>query len=76
MPSANRKIYGTTTMNEKGQIVIPVEARNMLGLEPGTRLMIMGAPFDGAVIVIKTELVETRIQSLTQALNEANEENT
>ncbi len=63
------KIYGTTTMNEKGQVVIPAEARTELGLEHGSRLAIIKAPFGDVLLVIKTEVLETQIQSLISALN-------
>jgi AbrB family looped-hinge helix DNA binding protein len=68
MPSFRPTIYGTTTMNEKGQVVIPAEARAELQLEPGTRLMIMKAPFGQAVMVVKTEVIESHMQSWSAAL--------
>lgn len=57
------KVYGTTTMTEKGQIVIPAEAREELGLIPGSRLLILGSP-NGAVIVVKAEVVEKSLRSM------------
>ncbi len=36
------KVYGTTTVGERGQIVIPVEARKELDLKPGDHLIVMG----------------------------------
>lgn len=64
----NRTIYGTATLNEKGQLVIPAEARTALNLQPGSRLMIMNAPFGEALVIVKTEEIERQIQSYTAAL--------
>jgi AbrB family looped-hinge helix DNA binding protein len=63
------KIYGTTTMNDKGQVVIPADARSELGMKPGSRLMIMAAPFTKGVVIVKTEVVEERLRSMTEALS-------
>jgi AbrB family looped-hinge helix DNA binding protein len=38
------KILGTGTLNDKGQLVIPSEARNSLGLKSGDKLVIMRSP--------------------------------
>jgi len=37
-----KSFYGTTTLGEKGQIVIPVDARKEMGLEKGDRLLVFG----------------------------------
>lgn len=39
---ADNKMYGTTTLGARGQLVIPAEARKDLGLKPGDRIMVMG----------------------------------
>ena len=38
---AKRHIFGTAKVGEKGQIVIPKEARAMFGLEPGDTLVLL-----------------------------------
>jgi AbrB family looped-hinge helix DNA binding protein len=35
-------VYGTTTIGEKGQVVIPAEARKSLKLMPGEKLLVFG----------------------------------
>ena len=37
-----RKFYGTTTLGEKGQVVIPAEARQSLNLKKGEKLLVFG----------------------------------
>ena len=39
--SRERHIFGTVKVGEKGQIVIPKEARAMFGLEPGDTLVLL-----------------------------------
>jgi AbrB family looped-hinge helix DNA binding protein len=34
------KLYGTASVNERGQIVIPAEARRELGIECGSKLLV------------------------------------
>ena len=40
----------TTTLSSKGQIVIPEDVRNALGLEPGAQFVVMG---DGDIVILK-----------------------
>ena len=42
--------FTTTKMSSKGQVVIPEEIRRRLGLEPGTRFLVMG---DKEVVILK-----------------------
>ena len=39
---AKRHIFGTARVGEKGQIVIPKEARQIFGVQPGDTLLILG----------------------------------
>ena len=67
------KILGTATLNEKGQLVIPVDARNSLGLKAGSKVVIMSSPHRPALVLIKAEEVESMVQDLANALNPDNQ---
>ena len=41
----------TTKLSTRGQVVIPEEIRNRLGLEPGAQFVVIG---EGDVVVLKT----------------------
>ncbi len=41
----------TTKLSSRGQVVIPEEIRNRLGLEPGDQFVVVG---EGNVVVLKT----------------------
>lgn len=62
------KILGTASLNDKGQLVIPVEARHQLGLAPGSRVVIMSSTHKPALILFKAEDVEAMVKNLTDAL--------
>lgn len=47
--------YGSVTVGERGQIVIPAEARNELEIRPGDKLLIMRHPDHEALMVTKLE---------------------
>ncbi len=64
------KILGTATLNEKGQLVIPVEARNNLKLKAGDKVVIMNSPHRPALVLIKAEEVEALVKNLASALND------
>ena len=46
----------TARVGEKGQIVIPKEARDLFGINPGDTLLILGDERTGLAIPQKTEL--------------------
>jgi bifunctional DNA-binding transcriptional regulator/antitoxin component of YhaV-PrlF toxin-antitoxin module len=51
-------LYGITVINEKGQLVIPAEARHERQFLPGTKVAVMAMPhdFDGLMIVKVDEI--------------------
>ena len=44
-------IFGTAKVGERGQIVIPKEAREVMGIYPGDTLLILGDEKQGLAIV-------------------------
>ena len=43
-------IFGTVKVGEKGQIVIPKEARETFGIKPGDTLLVLGDAETGIVV--------------------------
>lgn len=37
------KHYGSATVGERGQVVLPAEARKQFGIEPGEKLVVLGS---------------------------------
>jgi AbrB family looped-hinge helix DNA binding protein len=43
--------YGAVTVGERGQVVIPAEARRMMGVVAGDKLLVLGHPHGDGVIL-------------------------
>jgi AbrB family looped-hinge helix DNA binding protein len=63
------KILGTATLNDKGQLVIPSQARKELDLSPGTKVVILSHPSRPGLVILKAEAVEALVKDLDSALN-------
>ena len=48
--SRERHIFCTVKVGEKGQIVIPKEARTVFGIQPGDTLLVLGDETRGIVV--------------------------
>lgn len=51
------KFYGSTVMGERGQVVIPAEAREEIGIQPGEKLIVLGNKKRGVVILFKSDVM-------------------
>jgi len=49
------KFYGATTVGERGQVVIPAEARRDLNLVPSTKLLVFGTHNRGGIMITKAD---------------------
>jgi len=45
-----QKVFGTAKVGDRGQIVIPKEAREFFGIEPGDTLLILGKNETGLIV--------------------------
>lgn len=45
-----KRVFGTAKVGDRGQIVIPKEARELFGIKPGDTLLILGEEQTGLVI--------------------------
>ena len=45
-----RRVFGTAKVGDRGQIVIPKEAREMFGIQPGDTLLIVGESETGLIV--------------------------
>ena len=51
------KFYGAVVVGERGQIVIPAEARRDMEIAPGERLIVLGGFKRNGLMIIKTKSV-------------------
>jgi AbrB family looped-hinge helix DNA binding protein len=66
------KCYGTTSLGDRGQIVIPKEAREDLGLNKGDKLLVCGK-HNKALILVKTDQLPNLIEELIKSLEQLKE---
>lgn len=45
-----RRVFGTAKVGDRGQIVIPKEARELFGIQPGDTLLILGETDTGLIV--------------------------
>ncbi|MBR4863745.1 MAG: AbrB/MazE/SpoVT family DNA-binding domain-containing protein [Oscillospiraceae bacterium] len=53
-----RRVFGTAKVGDRGQIVIPKEARELFNIQPGDTLLIVGEE-DTGLIVSRPDVLNT-----------------
>ena len=69
MDPTDLKFYGATTIGERGQIVIPAEARKDFEITPSTKLLFFGSPGGVGLMMTKAESVAEVLSKATRMLN-------
>ena len=68
-----KHIFGTTKINDRGQVVIPKKARELFGINNGDALVVLGDEAEG-IALIKADIFEKRINdswnSMKQEISE------
>jgi len=62
-----QKVFGTAKVGDRGQIVIPKEAREFFGIQPGDTLLILGKNETG-LIVTKPETLHNLADKIFQSV--------
>ena len=64
------KFYGATTIGERGQVVIPAEARKDLDLSHSTKVMVFsGGPIGDGLLLLKADTVSEMLTRANQMLS-------
>ncbi len=66
----NRRVFGTARVGDRGQIVIPKEARELFGIKPGDTLLIVGEEETGLIVSRPEVLSDFASQILNSIKNE------
>ena len=68
----SHRIFGTARVGERGQIVIPKEARQFYGIRPGDTVLVLGSGESGLVLS-KPEVLDRVAQQILEDMgrNEA-----
>ena len=62
------KVFGSTAVNTKGQVVIPANARKELGIEPGNRFLVFGPAHGQGLVLLKIDALEEMLDTVSQQL--------
>ena len=60
--------YGAVTVGERGQVVIPIEARTEMGIKPGDKILILRHPTYDGLVMAKLEAFSGFLEEFTQTL--------
>ncbi len=71
---AGKYIFGVVRLSDKGQIVIPKEAREVFGLKPGDSMLLFGDINQGLALC-KTEVFQPFAERIFQSRNTEEPEN-
>ena len=68
--SKPQRVFGTAKVGDRGQIVIPKEARELFNIQPGDTLLILGEAETGLIISRPDVLNNLATQILNTVKNE------
>ena len=68
-----KHIFGTVKVGEKGQIVIPKEAREIFGIKPGDLLLVIGEDGRGLTI-LKEDDVRELVNKILEQMGKTEED--
>lgn len=67
MPS----FYGSVTVGERGQVVIPQAAREKLQIKPGDKILVLGSHMgDQGLLMVKAEALGEFLATMSARFNE------
>jgi AbrB family looped-hinge helix DNA binding protein len=68
------RLYGTVKVGDRGQVVIPAEARKELNIKPGDLLFVMAGRNRRAVALVKANTMRELAEKIMQELEVTGEE--
>jgi AbrB family looped-hinge helix DNA binding protein len=64
LEESGKYIFGVCKVNDKGQIVIPKEAREVFGIKQGDSLILLGDKEKGGLALIKTKIIADTVEKI------------
>ena len=68
--------FGAVTVGDRGQVVIPAEARKEFGIETGDKLLVFAHPSNHGVALVKIDAAERFIEVLRESIDRAGRQST
>jgi AbrB family looped-hinge helix DNA binding protein len=67
------RLYGTVKVGDRGQVVIPAEARRELDIKPGDLLFVMAGRNRRGIAMVKADAMRELAEKIMQGLEAAEE---
>ena len=64
-------LYGTVKVGDRGQVVIPAEARKELGIKPGDLLFVMAGRNRRGIAMVKADAMRELVERIMRGLEVA-----
>jgi AbrB family looped-hinge helix DNA binding protein len=58
------KFWGSATVGTKGQLVIPAEAREEIGLKEGEKMLVVSPSDSEAIVIIRPNILEQHLKTM------------
>lgn len=68
--NVDEAFYGSVTVGERGQVVIPAEARAALGINAGDKILVMHHPIHQGIVLFKIEAVRDFLNEMAAGLDQ------
>jgi len=62
-----RRVFGTAKVGDRGQIVIPKEARELFHIQPGDTLLIVGQT-DAGILISRPEALQNLADTILEPI--------
>jgi len=60
--------FGSATVGERGQVVIPADARKRYGIHPGDKVLVLGHPAGAGILLCKIDSVREMFAALREVI--------
>lgn len=68
LPTLDDLFFGHVTVGERGQVVIPVEARKQFKISPGDKLLVFRDPVGHSIVFTKLDLMQECMTKMMESL--------
>ena len=68
------EFYGSVTVGERGQIVLPAKMREDLAIDAGDKLLVFAGPGTQGALILKPDFMNDMLEKMSKAFRESMEE--
>lgn len=68
LPTLDDLFFGHVTVGERGQVVIPAEARKQFKISPGDKLLVFRDPVGSGIVFTKLDLMQECMTKMMESL--------